>query len=114
MMLSKNSFIRSINFIKERMEGQDAIGKLFKKEFDDSIFWPYCKYETELIRVLKEIFQDTENEWIDYFIYELDFGKRWKPNTITEKDKTGKVRDIPLGTVEDLYNLLLEDMSEYT
>ena len=43
-----------------------------------------------------------KDEWIDYFCFELDFGKKWKEGVITEKDGT----DIILKTPEDLYNLL--------
>ena len=43
-----------------------------------------------------------KDEWIDYFCFELDFGKKWKEGVITEKDGT----DIILKTAEDLYNLL--------
>lgn len=58
--------------------------------------------ETEVISLLKTITGD-KDDWIGYWVYELNCGKEWHPGMITEKDGT----DIPLKTVEDLWNLLV-------
>ena len=39
-----------------------------------------------------------------YFIYELEYGEKWKPGTITING-----RDIDLSTTEKLYDWLVED-----
>ena len=44
---------------------------------------------------------DKETEWIDYYLWEKDYG-RDNQLEVTEKDGT----PIPLTTAEDLWNLL--------
>lgn len=109
-MLSKETFIDTIKFIEKRASQVDEINTIFTEEFEDSIFYPYSRYESKLVSILEEIFDDKENKWISYYLYELDCGKSYKDGDITEKDKDGNVRIIPLKTPEDLYNLLIEDM----
>lgn len=96
--------------MKERADTQSQLGKIFSKEFDDSTFWPYNKYETEMVKVLTEVFQDTETKWISYYIYELDFGRNWKPMTVTEKDSNGNDIDVPMGTPQQLYKVLTDNI----
>lgn len=44
---------------------------------------------------------------IDYFIDDLEFGKKWKPGMVTENGN-----DIKLQTPEDLWNILTKKESE--
>ena len=103
-MLSKELFIETIDFIRERNDKEHEIQKLFREEFTDAIFWLYCKYEHQLIKVLTEIMHDQENEWISYYCYEKDYGRDDKLE-VFDKDKN----QIPLKTAEDLYNLLVSE-----
>ena len=105
-MLSKETFIKTINFIQDRADAQHKISRYFSEEFGDSIFWPYQKYESTLVELLKEIFDDKETEWIDYFIYELDFGRKWQPFTVYEKDIEGNKVEMPLKNASNLYDVL--------
>lgn len=57
-----------------------------------------------VIDLLEYILHD-EDDWIGYWLFELDCGKRYKPGMITESDGT----DIPLATIEDLWNLLTKE-----
>ena len=54
--------------------------------------------------LLKDIMKDEDN-WIEYYIYELNWGKDYEDGCI--QDKNGN--NIPLKTIEDLYNLLTGD-----
>lgn len=103
-MLSKELFIETIDFIRERNDKEQEIQKLFREEFTDAIFWPYCKYEDRLLKVLTEVMHDQENEWISYYCYEKDYGRDDKLE-VFDKDKN----QIPLKTAEDLYNLLTSE-----
>lgn len=105
-MLSKDLFIETINFIKERQLGQEKMHSLLKTEFEDAIFWPYGRYESQMIDVLQDIFND-EGEWISWYIYEADFGENF--DCAYESDGTTRV---PLKTPEDLYNFLVKNMEE--
>lgn len=58
------------------------------------------------IDILRDIFEDDE-DWIGYWLYELEFGVKWRPGTVTIDDV-----DIPLGSVKDLYDFLVKNMEE--
>lgn len=105
-MLNKKDFCHFIKFIKDRQDNTYRLNKVFQKEFEDSCIYPYNKYETEMIKLLElSMNADKCNDWIQYYIYELDFGDSWEPGYIV--DENGE--DIKLQTPEDLYNLLVED-----
>ena len=55
-----------------------------------------------IIQFLKVIFDDLNDSTIDYFIYELEFGAKYKPGCFLINEK-----DIPLRTFSDLYNCLI-------
>lgn len=55
--------------------------------------------------ILKCVMHDEENGWIDYWIWELDWGRRWAPGTVLDHGI-----DAPLATSEQLYNFLIKCM----
>ena len=84
----------------------DEMNDLFDKyKMDGNIYPPMC---TEMVVDLLEFIFNDENQWISYWIFELDFGKDYEDGWVTQKD--GAV--IPLKTVEDLYDLLVKNMEE--
>lgn len=92
--------VRSISF-------QDKIDEISRD------FWDDCELDFSLmppnqidsvIELLEYIMRD-EDDWIGYWVFELDCGKRYKPGIVTEKDGA----DIPLETIEDLWNLLTKE-----
>lgn len=106
--ISKSQFIYFINFIKERADAMDKINEVFTNEFEDSIFYPYLKYESKLVELLQIIMYDTDSEWISYFIYERDFGDNYELGDVCEADGT----PIPMGTAEELYDFLCKEYAE--
>jgi hypothetical protein len=58
------------------------------------------RHEGLILDLLKSIMKD-DGEWIDYWVYELEYGKKAKKNSVSVKDK-----NIPIKTINDLYNLL--------
>lgn len=99
--ISKKSFLKIIDFIRERNDKEVEIQKLFKEEFTDAIFYPYCKYENLLVNLLEELMEDQETNWISYYCWEKDFGR---DETLEVFDKEGN--KIPLSTAEDLWNMI--------
>lgn len=55
------------------------------------------------VNLLSFIMNDEEEEWISYWVFELDCGKKYEPGMVRDADGT----EIPLATIEDLYNLLI-------
>ena len=101
-MINKQTFIKMIELIKEYTELSDTI----RKASDGTISVNYDAYEAALVNLLEIVFND-KSDWISYFLYELDFGKRYKDGMITDNDQ-----NVKLATPEDLYNLLVENNKE--
>jgi len=82
-------------------EDEKKLNEAFKKFEPDFNYISFGRYETLLVKTLKEAMND-EFDWIGYFLYERE-GKFTKKNII--KDKNGK--NLPLRNYDDLYNLII-------
>ena len=51
-MISLHDFDKAIRFIEERDNGIEKINKVFTEEFEDSVFYPYFKYEAAFVDLL--------------------------------------------------------------
>ena len=45
---------------------------------------------------------------INFFCNELDFGRKWKPGSVTETDENGNVIDIDFSSAEKLWDYLMK------
>lgn len=112
-LLTKEEFCEYINFIKARIEAEYKINDLFTEEFTDSIFMPYGKCIDKIVSLLSKIMRCEDIDAygttdIDYFIYELDFGKKWPEYSVYNEQGT----PIPMSTPEELYDYLIEEYFE--
>ena len=105
--ITKEDFVKYIEFIKERQENMDKINEAFTDEFEDSIFYPYARYESVLVKLLSSVMHDKFDN-IGFFIYELYFGQKYEDGCIREKDNTL----IDLSTAEKLYDYLVARFDE--
>lgn len=107
-MLSKDEFIKALDEVEKVNKYNEELNSVFRKNgVDGYIFQPDCT--ATVLRLLHILFEKADkDEWIEYFCYELDFGKNWKSGIIINKDGS----DIKLGTSEDLYNYLCTLMME--
>ena len=105
-MISLEQFNDAITFIEERDRAMVKVNDVFTEEFEDTIFYPYFRYEAAMIKLLIASVSDNYDatEDIEYFIYELDYGKKWTRGMITDQDGN----DIKMQTVIDLYNYITE------
>jgi hypothetical protein len=106
-MIKKELFVQTINFIKERNDSMSKLNEVFVDEFEDSAFYPYFKYEDQLIKVLASSFEYDDGiieDWISYYCFELDFGRRHKLGDVAFDGVP-----IPLGTPEELYDMLFKE-----
>ena len=102
-------FTEIMNEWKWTEQFQNEMNQVMLK-FGDGLFAPQdCTFALQ--KTLEKMFGD-DNEtacgWIEYFVYELDFGKKYKDGMI----KDGEGNYIKLATVTDLYNLLIKEMEE--
>lgn len=105
-MISKKNFIKYINELKEISDIYNNINKAAKKLEMFEIY--NCEYEYIIIDILQEIFNDKEDDWIGYFIYELNYGEFWDEDCAEDKD--GNV--IYLRNAGELYDLLVANLNE--
>ena len=100
--MTKELFIETINIIKKQYDidydRAENLGKVFTNAFTVNLI-PDNILDIQLIKILKAETDDTD--WIEYFIYELDFGEKYEDGSITENGK-----NIKLKTPEDLWELL--------
>lgn len=101
--LSKEEFVKYIDRIQEVSDKNEKFEAAGRECFEDFLWFPN-DLQTELIKLLSRIMND-DTELIDYFVYELDFGREWEPGYVTEKDGT----DIKLANASDLYDELVRN-----
>ena len=110
-MIKKDLFVQTIDFIRERNDAMDKLNAVFSAEFEDSVFYPYLKYDNQLIKILAASFDyddDLMYDRISYYCFELDFGRKHKLGDVSVK-LDGVDVPIPLGTPEELYDFLLKE-----
>ncbi len=107
-MISKKEFCNILAEIKTEINMVDEVDTILRQYNRDSSIYTTPILDT-LIHTLELVFQD-EEAWIDYWIWEEDFGESYKDGDVTDKD--GNI--IPLKTAFDLYDLLMKNKGERT
>ena len=100
--ITKELFIESIEKIQEQFEHDKRCSEAFKTILQNDYVTGYDNhYITEqVLKILNKLTNDTD-DWIGYYIYDLDFGEKYEKGCIKINGK-----NIKLKTVEDLWNLL--------
>ena len=126
-MLTFKDFKSHIDKLKILFEKEETFNDAIQKISFDGYTFIYGEAITQITDLLATIMEDQETQWIEYWIYDLDFGKNWRPYTVSEGGacKSGEIytkdkpyvpakgeKDIPLKTVEDLYKLLTKKKGE--
>lgn len=98
--LPYEEFERIINELRLNHDRLDKIAEALNwaEAFDLSV----CD---EVVRLLQYIFKD-EDGWLEYWVYERDFGRDWYEGCATESDGT----DVNLSTTRKLYDFLIKNM----
>ena len=108
-MISKESFVNCI----------DAIEKFSKEEerLYSETGGTLCLYENDALNHMVSSFNcfmsnyfDDDNDWIGYYMWELNFGKDNDKLKVYEKDGS----EIPLKNASDLYDLLIKNRESRT
>lgn len=105
--LTKEMFCNLIDSIERHWRLIEQIEGTFDIEITESKF---LSLMNTLVDVLIELLTNKKEHYSDsyyiddisYYMWELDFGKKWKPGCLTIDDK-----DIPLRNSEDLWNILM-------
>ncbi len=107
--ISKEEFIRIMKRLEETEKTKNEIDKIIK-ESTDCIISDFTNagslmicHEDIVIRLLEIMFNDEDT--ISWWIYDLEYGKKYKDGCITEKDGT----IIDVSTAEKLYDFLVRE-----
>jgi len=109
-MISKEKFIKILTSLKEAEEKDEEYSKAVSSAFDCWAlrYVPCDAYTSIIIDLLNEMFDlqktDEYGSDIDYFIYELDYGKKWKRGMITDKNGV----DVDFSDAGRLYDYLIK------
>lgn len=102
--MNKELFLEIMSEVQKTYEYQEGLNDFLKKQdVDGYIYQPDCVCST--LKLMHYIFGEKDaDEWISYFCFELDFGKKYKDGLV----KNAYGDDIVLKTLDDLYELLTE------
>ena len=106
-MLTRKQFTDAMTAIIEQNAEDDRISKALGSICPDSCFYDTKHATKALIYLLKSTMKDSY-EWIEYWLYELDCGRKYRPSSA--KDADGK--PIKLKTISDLYALLKKEYKD--
>ena len=104
--MTKERFCKIINKLKTASDIKEQVNEIYRnsRENIDNDFMNAAalqiNHELIVIELLKEIMHD-EYDYIHYFIYELDYGREWTPNSITCDGES-----IDISTPEKLFDYL--------
>ena len=103
--LTKQEFVDILNRLREATE-------LVDKDSKENLECDFCNgaglqisHEGIVVKLLEKLMQDSAGN-ISYFIYELDYGKEYREDCVS--DKNG---NIDISTPEKLYDYLMKEYS---
>jgi len=106
-IISKEAFISALSELKYLDNVEKELNGVLKKLDPEFNFITFSAFHQLIIDVLTAAFQDKENGWISYWVYELDFGKKARKTSVTMKGKS-----VPIKTASDLYKILVDDLKD--
>lgn len=111
MPLTKQEFVDILNRLREATELVDKVEELFR-DSRENLECDFCNgaglqisHEGIVVKLLEKLMQDSAGN-ISYFIYELDYGKEYREDCVS--DKNG---NIDISTPEKLYDYLMKEYS---
>ena len=110
--MTKEKFVKIMNRLRAANDLQEQVDKLYRESRDniDNDFLNAAglqiNHESTVIELLEEIFHDDND--IEYFVYELDYGRKYKPGCVT--DDKGTIYDY--SSAESLYDVLISNSAE--
>jgi len=109
--MNKEDFIKYMTRVVDLIELQDALdetlhfyNKSNERYYPSGIYMP--NLVSDVLELLERIMDD-KNEWISYWVYELDCGnKTWSDSAVIDAENN----PISLKTIEDLWDILQNEV----
>lgn len=104
VVFDKKMFIETMKEIEKQHNHDSKCAKAFKVLLPNDYISNYDNHwlQNQLIKIVQIAMNDNKKDsWIEYWMWELDFGKKWKENSVQIKGKS-----FNLQTAEDLWDLL--------
>lgn len=102
-MISKERFVKTLDFIKKMHAVEDDINDVFRRNNMEFSSISYCEYEGEFFGLLTDCMNDV-NDLICWWIYDTNFGNELGEGCPMAEDDFGN--EIDLTTAEQLYDYL--------
>ena len=102
VVVTYKDFCTYLRRIKAIFDFESELAKLSKPTDKDEFTLFYPTMIDDVVDLLEMIMNDLENHWISYFIYDLNFGEKYKKGDVTIDGD-----EYPLRNVKDLWELLL-------
>lgn len=102
MRLTKEEFCTAVDHYEEMCAQEDTIVNALGGDFEwkpSEWIGSYYSLLTQMCDLDETLEYGTD---LDYYCYELDFGRKWKPGMITIDGK-----DIPCRNAEELWNMIM-------
>lgn len=108
LTIGKELFVETITALHQQYAHDEQCAKAIGSVFPNDFISAYDNHlvNNQLVKLLQVAFNDNHKDsWIEYFMYELDFGT--KANELTAQRKDGTAIDIT--TAAKLYEFLTEE-----
>lgn len=108
---TKGMFINAMDEIQKQHEHDNKCGDAFAVILPDDFTTSYDNHYllNKLLEIIKIAFNDNHKDsWIEYFVYDLNFGKEYIDGMITNKDGS----HCNLANAGRLYDFMKENFKE--
>lgn len=105
VVFTRELFIECIEAIQKQYEHDKKCSDAFQVILPNDYISSYQNHwiQNQLVKLMQVAMNDEhKNSWIEYYMWELDFGKNYKAGSTTRKDGS----NIDLSTHESLWDFL--------
>jgi len=99
--MNKQEFKKILSELVAIKKDEESLNTAFKKFEPDWNYICFGRYEALVVDALKIVMED-KDDWIGFWLYELNCGKEAKAGSA--KSKKGK--NIPIKTISNLYDFI--------
>lgn len=97
--MTKQQFTKLMNEFISLKKDAENLNTAFRKLEPDFNYISFGRYETLVLDALKVAMND-DSDWIGYWVYECDCGKR-------DMKVTDKGKKVPMKTISNLYDCIV-------